>query len=195
MEYIGRRDAIWGMYRAQIIDNDDPLKRGRVRFRIAGMIEPRSSWARREASASTWELPEPGQLCTVYFDNGDPDFPVYLPNTCTPAESDAQGPQPNIPPGGLPSFLQNVSPSETAKFRGLQTARWEILIDDRGGEQSILVRDRQFPENYIVLDGVQQTVSIRGVVGVNISAVGAVNIDGMAVTINGRTVLPGADPI
>lgn len=183
MEHLGRNTNVWGMYRAQVVDIDDPLRRGRVKFKIIGLIEPRSAWARREATDVTWELPQVGQYCTVYFENGEVDFPIYLPGTTLTRR------------GVLPNFIADIEPKDTAQMRGLQTEKWEVLVDDRLADASVLVRDRSNPENYIVVDGVNNTVSISGMVGVNIQSIGAVNISAMVVTINGRTVLQTGDPI
>lgn len=180
------------VYDGVVVDNVDPLRIGRLRVSIPGLIEPYSDWAMPACypgagsdARGLWCIPTIGSNVTVAFSMGDPDVPRYWPGGWA---------APNDLPLS-PTFVRDLTPAEAVEVTGLQTRRWEIILDDRDGVETLMIRDRKFPNSNVRIDGPTQFVQISGQVGVQIKSSGIVNIDALQVTINGRIVLPTNDPI
>lgn len=178
------------VYDGIVYDNQDPLLIGRVRVTVHGLIEPYSAWALPMCypgagpGRGLWIVPKVGSNVSVMFKQGDLDRPRYMPGVW-PAPSDV--PQ-------SPTFVRDLSPSDATQVAGIQTDNWEIVMDDRAGASSLVIRDRQGGST-VRMDGVAKTVQIEGTVAVQIKSIGVVNIEALQVTINGRIVLPTAKPI
>ena len=71
--------AFPGVYRAVVIDGEDPLDRGRVRIEIPSFPGEGGVWAPmlRQAHSSLL-TPEPGDEVVVAFEAGDPASPFVL---------------------------------------------------------------------------------------------------------------------
>jgi uncharacterized protein involved in type VI secretion and phage assembly len=184
--------TFFGVYEGYVYDNADPLKLGRVRVVVPGILHPYSDWlmpAGQPGAGSDarglWFIPAIGSNVLVLFKAGDPDRGRYL-----------AGPW-GAPDGATesPTFVRDLSAEDAPHVAGLQTSRWEIVIDDRDGNSNLLIRDRRFPDNAIGISGETQTVEISGTVGVQIKSSGIVNIQALQVVINGRIVLPSGKPI
>jgi Type VI secretion system/phage-baseplate injector OB domain len=69
----------YGVYRAVVLDNVDPLMTRRLRVRIPDVHGDDSVWAMAclQPGASA-EVPSIGDAVWVAFDSGDPDMPVWL---------------------------------------------------------------------------------------------------------------------
>ena len=180
------------IYDGIVVDNLDPLVLGRVRVKVPGFID-NSDWAlpvgapgAGSNSRGLWSVPEVGANVAVMFREGVPEEPRYMPGPWRGA---------NEPDVESPSFVRGLSPADAVQVTGLQTARWEFVLDDRDGNSNLLIRDRKYPGNVIAFDGEQQTIAIEGAVAVQIKSTGIVNIEALQVVINGRIVLPTSNPI
>jgi uncharacterized protein involved in type VI secretion and phage assembly len=181
-----------GVYEGQVVDNVDPLKLGRVRFMIPGLVEPMSPWTLPLASPGAgsdarglWCIPSIGSNVAVLFKEGDLDAPRYLTGPWGAPDDTPE----------TPTFARNLSAADAVKVTGLQTKDWEIVLDDRPGLERLTIANRTFPQNSITIDGLSQAVEIRGTVAVQIRSTGIINIDALQVVINGRPVLPSSKPI
>lgn len=123
----------FGTYAATVIDNADPEKRGRVRFRIEGMIEPKSGWALPKgatgggsAQRGTYDVPAKGATITASFLAGDVDQPIY--------EGGWHGKGETLT--GVPD------PSNAAAVKIFETARWLITVGDVGGSEQLSIVDK-----------------------------------------------------
>jgi len=70
------------LYRAKVVDNNDPEKSGRVCVVIPALSNERV-WARPaflgySPECGCWLVPAVGCYVYVFFENGDPSLPVYL---------------------------------------------------------------------------------------------------------------------
>jgi hypothetical protein len=185
-------DKFVGYYEGQVLENVDPERLGRIRFVIPGLVEPRSGWTLPVGSPGAgsparglWCIPAIGSNVGIWFKEGDLDHPRYI-----------TGPW-GDPDGVLetPTFANELAPADAIRVSGLQTDKWEIVLDDRPGVDRIRIAHREFPDNAITIDGTTQAIEISGTVAVQIRSVGVVNIQGLQVVINGRPVLPTAKPI
>jgi uncharacterized protein involved in type VI secretion and phage assembly len=180
------------IYDGVVYDNVDPLRIGRVRVTVPGMIEPYSSWALPSGNCGSgssergfWCVPAIGSNVSVMFNEGDPDHPRYFPGPWAAPDDQPES----------PTFAGSLSPKDATQVSGLQTKRWEVVCDDRPGQEKLTIRDRQMDQNMIEIDGVAQAVTISGTVAIQIKSTGVINIEALQVIINGRAVLPSGSPI
>jgi uncharacterized protein involved in type VI secretion and phage assembly len=178
------------MYHGSVVANDDPLKLGRVRFRIPAIVEPRSDWAFPLATGGGgdgvgfFSVPKVGAEVAVWFKGGDEEQPFYAP---------AHWPQSVSMPSAVAAA--DVTPQEAPDVHTWETDDWAITMDDRAGRETLTIKDKQLGNDFIEIDGVTKGVTIQGTVAIRIIATGAVQIDGATVTIKGRPVLPSGKPI
>ena len=69
---------LYGLYRAQVVDNADPLNRGRLKVQMAEVAGSQSLWADACVGNGPLSVPLPGTGVWVLFEGGDPDRPVWL---------------------------------------------------------------------------------------------------------------------
>lgn len=178
------------LYDGVVIDRSDPLKIGRVRVRIPGLIDE-SDWAfplsmGRGDGVGFWHVPKVGADVGVWFLGGDHDRPFYVPGH-------------HIAPGGrgrAPSFIQaaDVTPGDAPDVKLWETDDHLILLDGRAGRQAFEVRDKSTGDG-VAYDRATMSLEVKGTISVKITSTGVVDIDGLAVNILGRPVVPGAGPI
>jgi uncharacterized protein involved in type VI secretion and phage assembly len=77
-------DKYFGKYRATVLDNVDPMQMGRIMVQVADVsnIMP-SSWAMpclpfAGIQAGFYVTPTPGSGVWVEFEQGDPDYPIWV---------------------------------------------------------------------------------------------------------------------
>ena len=70
---------LFGVYRAVVADDNDPLKQNRVKLYIQTNPTEKTDWVWSLDSASMHtKAPSIGQGVWVMFEGGDPSFPVWL---------------------------------------------------------------------------------------------------------------------
>ena len=180
-----------GIQHGVVVDNADPLRIMRVRVRIPGLIDDRSGWALPaavpgggEAGLGWYAAPPIGAEVYVWALQGDIDTLTYAPG-----HWGAPGGSPQSP-----SFVRDLSPTDAVQVRGFETPRFTMVFDDRGGRESFEIRDKVSGDR-IVMDGTTRSIEISSTTALRIKSLGAISIDGTAVTINNRAVLPTGRPI
>ena len=112
---------------------NDPLKRGRVRVQVPGLIEPESNWCWPRGNPGGGKLgfgmhlvPQVGAQVIVEFLNADPDLPMYEP-----------GPWPTADEEGMPSgATTDVAASDHPEQVGaIETEAWRVALSDETGKQ------------------------------------------------------------
>jgi uncharacterized protein involved in type VI secretion and phage assembly len=74
----------WGKYRAQVINNIDPMQTGRLLVQVPDVTGPSlSSWALpcvplAGKQMGTYFVPQIGARVWVEFEQGDPDYPIWV---------------------------------------------------------------------------------------------------------------------
>lgn len=175
-----------GMYLGVVIDRDDPDGLGRVRVQVPGLVEPASGWAWPLGTGGgggpdrgLFAVPEVGAEVAVFFHQGDVDHPHYL---CAHWGA----------PGGASEVPAEASGSPDVRV--LATASFRIVLDERAGRRRLAVIDRATGDG-LELDAETHAVTLRGTSALRIECLGPLSIEALALTLNGRTVRPGAEPI
>jgi hypothetical protein len=163
------RGPFWGKYRGTVLNNIDPLFRGRLQCEVIGVhsIVP-APWAQPciplsgppGAPMGVHVLPLIGAGVWIEFENGDPDHPIWVG-----CRFDSAADVPAMAKAGLP-----VSPSIV-----LQTA----------GQNMIVISDLPGPAGGIMIQSGPSTVSINQT-GVSIVAP-KVDITATAINLLGTT--------
>jgi hypothetical protein len=181
---------MFGMHTGTVFDDADPKGLARVRVMILGLCEPASAWAwpfglagAGGADRGGFIVPPKGADVVVFFKNGDIDHPFYAGGNF-----------------GLPGGVSEVpTPAKMAgaqahKVAVLETDLWRVSMDSRPTSPYLVVENKTTGDK-IEIDGLVGGVQIDAKVALILKCIGAVNIQGLQVSINGRIVRPGTDPI
>lgn len=139
-----------GLYNGTVVDNADPLELGRVRVNISGLIDPASAWALPagtlgggSAARGFYAPPDIEADVFVMFAQGDVDSPVYwsgywgIPD----AGTETPGPEPA------------AGKSERVKIKTFETARFQMVFDERDGELKWFILDKESSDLLELSDG------------------------------------------
>ena len=181
-----RGNDMSGMFLGVVTDRDDPDGLGRVRVQVPGLVEPESGWAWPLGTVGGggpdrgfFAVPEVGAEVAVFFHQGDVDQVFFLS-----AHWGAPGGQSEVPAEA------NGSPD----VRVIATESFRVVFDERVGRRHVAVIDRATGDG-LEIDAETHTVTLRGTSGLRIEALGPLSIEALALTLNGRPVRPGVDPI
>jgi uncharacterized protein involved in type VI secretion and phage assembly len=179
------------LYLGEVVDREDPEGLGRVRVRIPGLVEPASAWAFPLGTVGGgsdrrgfFSVPEKGAEVGVLFHQGDVDHPFYLCGHWGKPGGKAEVPEP----------ARDLPKEEAPQVRAFETSRFLLVFDDRAGKEAFLVKDKKSGDQ-LEFDGAAMGITIKATAGLVLKADGLVNIEGAAVQINGRLVLPGRKAI
>jgi uncharacterized protein involved in type VI secretion and phage assembly len=179
------------LYIGEVVDREDPERLGRVRVRIPGLVEPASAWAFPLGTLGGgsdrrgfFAVPEKGAEVGVFFHQGDIDHPYFLCGHWGKPGGQAEIPEP----------ARDLSKEETPDVRAFETGRFLLALDDRAGNESLVVKDK-LSGDQIEFDGTGMGITVKATSALLLKADGLVSIEAAAVQINGRLVLPGAKPI
>ena len=176
----------YGMYIGVVVDREDPDGLGRVRVMVPALLEPASGWAwplgtvgGGSKDRGFFAVPEVGAEVGVLFALGDVDHPYYLA-----AHWGAPGGESEVPAeaGGSPDV------------RVIATDSFRIVIDERVGRRQLAVIDRATGDG-LEIDAETHRVTLRATSGLHVESTGPLSIESLALTLNGRSVRPGIDPI
>lgn len=76
----GVSDRLWGKYRAEVLDIDDPDKRGRIKVKCESLMpdKPELGWAESCFMPGEFNLPRKGDFVWLEFEQGDISLPVWV---------------------------------------------------------------------------------------------------------------------
>ncbi len=179
------------LYHGVVTNNADPLKIGRVKLRIPGVVEPDSDWAFPLAMAGGGEnaigfyaVPKIGAEVGVWFLQGDPDRPFYV--------AGHWGAPGNV--GQAPTPVREATAADAPLIRCLETENYLLIFDDRPASKGFEIRDKSCGDR-IAYDGVTRAIELKSTTAIRITSTGAVDISGLTITLNGRPVMPSGDAI
>lgn len=153
-----------GKFRGRVVDNNDPLRIGRVTVEVPDVLgdEP-STWALpclpfTGPESGQFVVPPPGAGVWVEFEQGDPSFPVWT--GCWYGDAD------ELPPDARRA-LQANAPSKPVVVQTPQ-AHKIVLNDTAGADQGILLQAqggayiRITKEAVVIANGAGAEVVLRG---------------------------------
>jgi uncharacterized protein involved in type VI secretion and phage assembly len=113
------RKEFFGKYRGTVVDNVDPLKRGRLRVRVPAVLSSVEVWAMpcvpyAGPNLGFYAMPENGTGVWIEFEAGDVSYPIWT--GCFWNENDVD--QADADP----------------KIKFLKTKKFTLRIDDGNGE-------------------------------------------------------------
>jgi len=118
------------LFLGEVTDRDDPLHLGRVRVRVAGLLQPESSWAypigmMLGIGQGLWAVPDVGSNVCVFCNQGDTQHPYYIPG-----------------PFGAPTSKSTGKPvhdsqSQNTSHVSLKWRDLELLLDGTKGLEKI----------------------------------------------------------
>lgn len=190
-----------GVHRGVVVNNDDPLKAGRVKIKVfpmfIGVSDNDLPWAilcdplgGGFANTGSLFVPEVGSHVWVMFENMDHRFPVYIGGA--PA---IDGGVADIPTGGGTYPHNRVIRSKTGNI---------VELDDSPGSESIRIT-HEISGSKIEIDVSGkititatggQDITVTGDLGITVSGNATVNTGGnVDVTVGGNTTITGTGPV
>lgn len=114
-----QRSEYFGKYRGQVVDNADPLKRGRLKVTVPQVLGRVAVWAvpcvpYAGPNVGFYAMPENGTGVWVEFEAGDPSHPIWT--GCFWAEGD----------------IAQADADPKVKF--FKTLKFTLRVDDGNGE-------------------------------------------------------------
>jgi hypothetical protein len=175
-----------GAHLGSVTDRDDPEGLGRVRVRIPGLVEPESAWAWPLGTVGGggdgcgfFAIPPVGANVVVWFAGGDVDVPLYAAAAWPSPDGRSE-----VPPEG------QAGPD----VRVMSTPTFAIVLDERPGSEALRLVNRRTGDK-VELDAVRNSVTVQATTELKLQAVGAITLQALAITLNGRPVAPSPEPI
>lgn len=172
------RPELYGLHVGSVVDRNDPIGKGRVRVRIAGVVEPASAWAwpigqpgGGSRDRGLWWIPEDGAEVAVFFKMGDPDHPYYMTGNWGA-------------PGGV-SEVPESSEDGDPDIRVMAFGGYDLVVDNRAGSKKLKIVDRGGSDNVLEFDGQTRSLTISATTSIKLESTGQIDIQGLVVTING----------
>lgn len=198
---IDANGLVLGMQLGETVDNADPLRLGRIRVRIAGLIDDQSAWAlplnfaghrydvpntKANYAAMTPPQDRPGDDVAVFFRDGDIDQPWYLP---------AHGGMPDGVTPEVPEPVKTMTPADAPKVKALEFGQWLIVADDRDATRGLRITEKKSNEVLFEYDGVNQGLRIHGLCDLVLSSDGKVTVTTPLCEVMGRRVMISKDDL
>ena len=183
-----------GAYRGTVLFNNDPLKVGRVRVSIPGLIDS-SDWAwpigfpgAGNKSRGMFFVPDVGSDVIILFEQGIPDNPLYLAGSFGAPDGKPESAGPVGGTADVDGQVENIAANDVPKVKAIESDRWLMVMDDRAGKEKAYLKDK-VTGDYVEIDGVNGGIAIKGTVGISIVADGAIKIDAPHIEIGGRVLV------
>ena len=180
---------IYGPRPGSVLRRDDPKGIGRIKGQIPGLLNE-TPWALPLATLGAgsgmgaWWIPPVGAEVVFLFSHGDPDHPYYLASNWT-----AKGGEPNVPPEAM-----DATGKGDPDVYVLAAGDYSITIDNRAGRKKFAIVHRPSGD-VIEHDGLIRQWYAKATTSLKIESVGQIDIKALAITLNGRPVLPINQPI
>lgn len=143
VEDTGRRR--YGKYRGKVVDNDDPMRLGRLKMTVPDVFGPDvvTGWATPclpyggAADQGTLFVPDNKAGVWVEFEQGDTDCPLWVGTYWSRPGDESQVPHPVDAEGADADAVQSPPTAKLIKTR----AGHVLQLEDAEGQESVLVRE------------------------------------------------------
>ena len=193
------------IYEGVVTDNVDPLKLGRVRIRVPGVVDdPDSDWAFPVGNVGAgvsqrgfFDVPAIGSEVYVFFLGGDPDKPRFL--------TGHWGVRPDLG-SEVPTQARDAldeNPNDADRIKVYETNTYVMVFDEREGRERFFIKRKRDIEGVndedlaggnalmIELDATNGTCAISAPGGIVLRSLGIIDIDASVLQIAGRKVTNG----
>ncbi len=156
----------YGKYRGQVKDNNDPETLGRLLVTVPGVLgEKVTVWAfpcvpyGGDANQGFFFIPEIDAGVWVEFEEGDPEFPIWVGTFWSKPGGKSEPPKPNNPDGSEKGEIQKPPTRKIVKTKKGHT----IQLEDKNGEEMVTIVEAK-NNNVITLnkDGIKITDGANG---------------------------------
>ena len=173
---------LFGLFIGYVTHRRDPEQLGRVRVCIPGLLEPHSAWAWPLATGGggakdcgLFAVPEEGAEVALFFNQGDVDRPYYLSAQWGKPAGESE----------VPVEAQLPSPDN----RVFATPTFRIELNESPGARRLKLTNQKTGD-HLLFDAEENTVTLEATTALTLRSAGAVSIEGLQVTIGGRTLRP-----
>lgn len=194
-----------GLYEGVVTDNVDPLKLGRVRIRIPGILDdPDSDWAfpmgmpgGGVSQRGFFDVPAIGSEVYVMFLGGDPDKPRFWTGHWGVRNDTGS----EVPTQARDALDEN--PADADAIKVYETNSYVLVFDEREGQERFFVKRKRDIEGVddedliggnalmIELDATNGTCAISAPGGIFLRSLGLIDLDATVIQIAGRKVTNG----
>lgn len=133
----GPDPAFTAIYRGVVTANDDPLKIGRVKARVPGLVEE-TDWALPIGHAGLYAVPERDDDVQLWFVGGDVDHAYYAAGPFAAPNQQSEAPAP----------VPNMQAVDAPWVRVLDGTRYQLVLDSRSGHEVAYLRDKQTGDGF-----------------------------------------------
>jgi hypothetical protein len=156
-------NRFYGKYRGFVIDNNDPGKLGRLKVTVPAVLgDEVKVWAYPcvpyggNANQGFFFIPEKESGVWIEFEEGDPEFPIWVGTFWTKPKGKSEAPKPNGPDGKEKGEVQSPPSAKIIKTKKGHT----IQLEDIDGSEMVTIVDGQ-NKNFITLDQNGITISAK----------------------------------
>lgn len=191
----------YGKYRAQVVDNDDPEKRGRLKLSIPSVLgnDVVSGWALPcapyggAADQGFFFIPEIDSSVWVEFEAGLLDYPIWVGTFWAKPGGNSEVPKPNKPDDG--SEESDVQSPPTRKI--IKTVKGHTIQLEDADDKDMIMLLEATNGNLVVMnsDGIKVTDKTGNVIEMKDDAFTItskvdfkIDASGQAITIIGKTI-------
>ncbi len=185
----------YAIHRAIVVENEDPLKLGRVRALIPGYMEPSTDWAMPVAGSGGgtpgegyFAVPAVNAAVMVFFNGGDIENPYYFAG---PWSKQADG-ESEIPTDAKAAI--DADAAAVSLLRVIESKSFAFTFDEREDRQLIQLRHKESGD-VLEIDGKNRGIRIKGTTALILESDGFVQINGLVVNVNRRPIMWGSKPI
>lgn len=170
----------YGKYRGLVVENDDPEKLGRLKVKVPSVLGNNvvTGWALPctpyggDAERGFLFIPDIGAGVWMEFEEGDPEFPIWVGTFWSKPGGDSELPKPNSPEGTVEDDVQSPPTRKIIKTTAGHTIQFEddkdaaeiVLFD--GVNQHIVAMTK---DGVTIKDGVNEHTFIMNGEGISIT--------------------------
>lgn len=174
------------LYDGVVTDRKDPMKLGRVKVRVPGLLDPDSPWcfpagmpgAGGHQRGMKW-VPPVGAEVVIFFRGGDPNQPRYMTGHYGM-------------PGNVPEVPADANVDGGEDVHCFEWNRFAITVDERvSGKETLQIKDK-VSGDMIEFDASAPGLHVKATAGIVFEVDGVFAVKASTVILNGRKLGEGS---